>query len=557
MPLYPTEVQVNDQLLAKLRTAYSKSYKRIINEIATASNFGVANRKRILKQIEDELSKLGVDYTTSFKKEIERVYKLGANDAVSQLNNVKAPVDVDSGFNRIHKEAIAALVDDTSTAFGEALNGVYRQSNALLGKAVRESITQKMVEGTITGAGLDQVRKEIKGILQEQGISSIIDRGGKQWSLDTYAEMLFRTKTVEARNRGLANRMVENGYDLVQVSSHFSTHYECAVWEGKILSLRGETGGYPTVAEAEAAGLFHPNCQHAINALIPSLARQTFAYDPSTATLVVDDGKYAKAALNSMIRQQSGGVNLSEFTVKAGPAMKRTFGYDTGRFKGAPIKPLPLAKKDLQPMADFANRFDTVTDFQRFVGLNNKNAELLKLVKQNGYKDVGAFYKDAVAGREAVFKRNESIQTFFDDLERRIGVGVDLEMANRFRKEEIYKDIEVHAMVKKLEAAFGLGKKPTTLTLFRGEGGLNPSSGLDAYGKGKYFSMDKEFAATYGKVKKYEVSFSNPYIISNQKRLEEATNRMIDGGFDSLSAWAEAQGYDGIIDKITETVVQF
>ena len=34
-------------------------------------------------------------------------------------------------------------------------------------------------------------------------------------------------------------------------------------WEGKILSLTGKTPNFPTLEEARAAGLFHPNCRHA------------------------------------------------------------------------------------------------------------------------------------------------------------------------------------------------------------------------------------------------------------------------------------------------------
>jgi hypothetical protein len=107
--------------------------------------------------------------------------------------------------------------------------------------------------------------------------------------------MLFRTKAVEARNRGLANRMVEFNYDLVQVSNHNSTHEECRVWESRILSVSGATKGYPTVAKAEAAGLFHPNCKHAINVLIPSLARQTEAYNPDERTKVISKKEIEKA----------------------------------------------------------------------------------------------------------------------------------------------------------------------------------------------------------------------------------------------------------------------
>jgi hypothetical protein len=90
--------------------------------------------------------------------------------------------------------------------------------------------------------------------------------------------MLFRTKVVEARNRGMVNRMAENGYDLVQVTAHAGTCPICAPWEGKILSISGQSKEYDSVAEAEADGLFHPNCRHAINTLVPSLAKKTNAY---------------------------------------------------------------------------------------------------------------------------------------------------------------------------------------------------------------------------------------------------------------------------------------
>ena len=140
----------------------------------------------------------------------------------------------------------------------------------------------------ISGAALSEVKKEIKGQLLEQGMAALVDRGGHSWSLDRYAEMLYRTKAVEARNRGIANRLVENGYDLVQVSSNGDACDACAEWEGKILSSTGATKGYPTVMEAEAAGLFHPNCKHAINVLVPSLARKTSAYDPETETVVIE-----------------------------------------------------------------------------------------------------------------------------------------------------------------------------------------------------------------------------------------------------------------------------
>lgn len=280
--MYPLQVEVNVESINKLTKTFKTAYAQIVKEIETATDWGVANRKAILSQIEQILTELGVNVQEFLQTELTEYYKIGANEAIEQLENVGADIGVKEGFNRLHNEAIAALVDDASRAFGESMTGVARSAQLLLGKISREALTQKIAEGVIGGKSREEVGKIIKAILRDQGLDALIDKAGRSWTLDRYADMLFRTKVVEARNRGLINRMVENGYDLVQVSSHPDTCPICAVWQGQILSARGQTPKYPTVAKAEAEGLFHPNCRHAINVLIPSLAKETKAYDTET-----------------------------------------------------------------------------------------------------------------------------------------------------------------------------------------------------------------------------------------------------------------------------------
>lgn len=286
--MYPTQVEINESNILKITNTFKSAYKDIVHEITNATSFGVRNRKAILAQIDAILTNLGVDVDSFIKEELPNYYRAGADEAIIQLRNVGAPVDIKEGFNRVHKEAIFALVDDTSNAFGESLSGVARSANQLLGKATRDVITQKMATGLVGGKAIKEVKKTIVGTLQQQGLDALKDKAGRSWTLDRYAEMLFRTKSVEARNRGLMNRIVENGYDLVQVSSHGATDV-CGQWEGKILSSTGETPGYDTVADAEAGGLFHPNCKHAINVLIPSLSRKTSAYNPDIETKFIEE----------------------------------------------------------------------------------------------------------------------------------------------------------------------------------------------------------------------------------------------------------------------------
>ena len=276
--MYPTEVSINQKNIDRLTSVLKRAYSEIIDEMKTATSFGVANRRIILAQIRKTLERAGVEVKEVIDDEIPYQYEKGMTDATRQLKDNDVPINTKTAFNKIHTEAIAALVDDTSRAFGESLTGVNRSARLLLNRAVRDEITQRLAIDKIGGRDLKAIKRNVVGLLEEQGLSALVDKAGHTWELDRYSEMLIRTKSVEARNRGLANRMVENGYDLVQVSNHNSAHRECAIWEGKILSLTGKTPGYSTIAKAEAEGLFHPNCKHAINVIVPELAEKTQAY---------------------------------------------------------------------------------------------------------------------------------------------------------------------------------------------------------------------------------------------------------------------------------------
>lgn len=308
--LYPTSVQISQASIDKLTRILKNAYKDVTKQITTATDFGVNNRRVILSQIEVRLEQAGVDVAEFIAEELPSHYAVGAEYATKQLRNVGADLPISGSFSVVNKNAVQFLVDETTQQMFESLTGVKRSANLLLGRATRETITQQIATGQISGANLKQVAKTIKGTLVEQGLDALVDKSGRGWSLDTYSEMLFRTKVVQARNYGFANELVQNGYDLVQVSGHGATDV-CGKWEGKILSLTGNTPGYPTLAEAEVSGLFHPNCKHAINAMTPSLANKTKAYDSTQKTVKLPD-QPKKSKLASVI------IGDSKFSVSEG-----------------------------------------------------------------------------------------------------------------------------------------------------------------------------------------------------------------------------------------------
>lgn len=269
--MFPQEVALDPETIKRLTALYTIAKKQIISEFEGATDFGVANRKAILVQIDTILEQYGASGSEIIKDDILKQYQKGSTQAVNQLENLGVEVNVPTGFNKIHREAIQALVSETQAPFAESLGAVKRQATNLLNVAVKQQITEQLAIGKIGGKALREIRQNVVGILRTDGITGLVDKRGAAWELDRYAEMLIRTKSVEARNTGLSNRMAQNNYDLVEVSSHGAID-QCGEWEGKILSLTGKTPGYQTVEDARSGGLFHPNCRHAINVYIAELA---------------------------------------------------------------------------------------------------------------------------------------------------------------------------------------------------------------------------------------------------------------------------------------------
>lgn len=90
----------------------------------------------------------------------------------------------------------------------------------------------------------------------------VMTPSGRFWDPDAYTKMLSRTAIADSRRVAFGQRYKQNGIDVVKVVGNGSNHATCIFWEGQSLSLTGKTPGLPTVAEARAGGLFHPNCRH-------------------------------------------------------------------------------------------------------------------------------------------------------------------------------------------------------------------------------------------------------------------------------------------------------
>lgn len=278
-PRNRTPVKIREGQIDILIQLYQSAYSNIVKDIINSTEAGKIQRARVMSRINHELEALGVDVNAWVAREIPQYYLDGANVAVQDLRALGIDVSKTSQMAVINREAIKALTDEVALSFAQGITGVSRNARAILNDAIKSQLNFIIAEGKLTGETRKAISAVVSQKLQDNGLTALVDKRGRNWTFDNYARMLVRTKAVEARNQGLTNRMLELGYDLVEVTNHGSDHPACARWEGEILSLTGQTDGYPTLAEAEADGLFHPNCEHAINPINRELAAKTNAYE--------------------------------------------------------------------------------------------------------------------------------------------------------------------------------------------------------------------------------------------------------------------------------------
>ncbi len=179
-----------------------------------------------------------------------------------------AMAEVDSGlaaqiaFGAIHQQAMQVLAENTFSRLQEV--------DAVIGRRAEDvyrNLALEAVRGDVAGYSTwKQTAKRYREQLAEKGITGFKDAAGREWNMKTYTEMVARTTTREAMINGTANRLLEHGQDLAEITGGTAknTCQVCRVWVGRTISLTGKTPGYPTLEDARGAGVFHGNCTHNI-----------------------------------------------------------------------------------------------------------------------------------------------------------------------------------------------------------------------------------------------------------------------------------------------------
>ena len=135
---------------------------------------------------------------------------------------------------------------------------------------MRQTGLKATAQKLATGSTVQDMKNNLIERLQKEGFMTVQYGSGKnayQVSLDAYAQMVARSTTREAGNLARENQLVENGYDLVEMTTHYPTCEECAKFQGRVYSLSGKDKRFPAIFDTAFKSGYrniHPNCRHVI-----------------------------------------------------------------------------------------------------------------------------------------------------------------------------------------------------------------------------------------------------------------------------------------------------
>jgi flagellar biosynthesis/type III secretory pathway protein FliH len=268
-----------DKSTKKLIDEYKKAYKEILTSVVELRNIPDSNnlyqqQASLLRQIEVILTNLNEVNKAWCEEEIRNAFQQGQAYAVLTSGGAATLVEATQGvqFSLLAQNTVETLIQDTYEDLLTATNNTSKNLKKLVRQVVGDVIRQRSIQqygrNTIKNDITNQLTK--KGLskkVTEEGFVGIVDKAGRRWDINRYADMVTRTKLNQAHVEGVRVEGVGRGIDTAIISTH-NAEDECNYFEGMIISLNGLTEGLLTYDDLRYHSdnkIFHPNCQHKVH----------------------------------------------------------------------------------------------------------------------------------------------------------------------------------------------------------------------------------------------------------------------------------------------------
>ena len=237
--------------------------------------------KRELQGALDRLEKAGADERIAL---MWAAHDEGADGLRRELNLPEAQA--------ARSQAVVSLIDDMEGRFSELHRRILRDAQDVYRDVLYQALP-------MAAMGVETTRQALQRALNafaDRGITGFVDKAGRHWGIAEYAEMATRTGMMNAALAGYTQEALNHDEDLVIISDHADECPLCAPWERKVLSLTGAQQHHPdcqgVLADARAAGLFHPNCLHSMTVYVPGLTDRTGSKERAGISAEADAAGY-------------------------------------------------------------------------------------------------------------------------------------------------------------------------------------------------------------------------------------------------------------------------
>lgn len=212
-------------------------------------------RRALVGEILLKLKKAGIP---GARKLVHKAYLRGLRAAGSA---VEAPT------GRIQREAIGTLGDAVDGTLTGAIDTVGRRVDDVFRRVGLRVASAQLTNEQV----LDAAIRDMTADLRKQGLTSFVDKTGREWGLERYAEMAIRTTVAESINQGAYTAMLARGFDLAQVNSVEEPCPICKPFDGNVYSLTGAATSHPVLPSLPP---FHPRCRHWLTVAVGAAAER-------------------------------------------------------------------------------------------------------------------------------------------------------------------------------------------------------------------------------------------------------------------------------------------
>lgn len=269
--------RILDKSIDNITDKYSKFYKRLFSELLeqVVEDFGILSdpsfqtQLKLLQTVEIRLKELDSVIIDEISVELQKAYisanafHVIASETIQNIEELKGFIP----YSQLNTYKMDQIIQDTM----EDLLFATKHTEKELKKFIRETFSKNLQYHAIKNENRNVIKKMIekelskkalRDQLEKKGFTGIIDSAGRRWNIKTYIDMAVSTKLNQAYTEGLKDRAKATGKDLAVIPEKGADD-SCKYFEGMVISLIGETEGFPTYDQLKASGLiFHPRCRH-------------------------------------------------------------------------------------------------------------------------------------------------------------------------------------------------------------------------------------------------------------------------------------------------------